>query len=119
MTYAEHNLRMLNYAAFMDKLREVANLAAQLHPNHDYDQIKGFINSRLDRLRDGARNPIFLPPIVVIAVLVQRLGGEVELTQREFDEVAKGRLYEGMNVEGAFVLKYLSWDTTDIPTFQR
>lgn len=33
-------------------------------------------------------------PEAVVAILIRRLGGKVEISQREFDAVATGRLFE-------------------------
>lgn len=47
-----------------------------------------------------------VPLMLVVAVLVDRLGGEVEITQADIDKIAYGRLLEGENTTtGALALK--------------
>jgi hypothetical protein len=48
-----------------------------------------------------------IPALLALAVLVDRLGGEVIITQADIDKVGYGRLLEGWTESGSAVLRYV------------
>ena len=41
----------------------------------------------------------------ILSILVKRLGSEVIISQRDFDDIAYGRILQGRDSDGSFVFK--------------